>query len=31
MSNLLLTVAQAMGVESARFADSTGTLQELRA
>jgi hypothetical protein len=27
----LLTVAQAMGVESARFADSTGTLQDLRA
>jgi hypothetical protein len=31
MSNLLLTIAQSMGVETARFADSTGTLQELRA
>jgi len=31
LSNLLLTMAQAMDVETERFADSTGTLAELRA
>lgn len=31
MSNLLLTMAQAMGVETERFADSNGTIGELRA
>lgn len=31
MSNLLLAMAQAMGVETARFADSNGPLAELRA
>ena len=30
MSDLLLTIAQSMGVETARFADSTGPLNTLR-
>ena len=31
MSNLLLTIAQSMGVEADRFADSAGPLRALRA
>jgi hypothetical protein len=31
MSNLLLTIAQSMGLEAAKFADSTGPFESLRA